>query len=890
MSVRFLAALLLTLPMFALPAHAAGHGERRRPEPTASSAAAIPDGIIRKIEFAGLRRIPPATLRAHITSREGHALDPAQLEDDVRALDGLGWFDSVTAEVYPMAVLLAEARAAVVGPEDNAGNSDAARLASPLPPGGIEELGLRLVFVLEERPFLAQVDFRGSHALSRERAGTLLAEKQIRLKLAAPTNRTELWRAARALEAALADLGHPRAQVRLRLEEVPTAAVRATFEIHDGPGIRVGRVAFAGNQAFSERKLRRQMKRVAPDAHFAELRDKNVYTRQRLADDLERLARFYRNHGYPEARLGQPTAEVGEDRVRRWLPWPRRRSTPRFHIFIPVEEGQLYRLGAIEVQNELADQKSGEPAAVLAVLRGLKTDEPYSQEKLERARDALARASVAPSVKHRILRGSKSRPPLPEVEASPRLNSDAGTVQVTFRLREAQPYLVRRLEFTGQRRFSDRYYRRRILLKEGEPFDPEKLELGLQQLARTGFIRPVKRQDISVRLDEAQRAADVAIHVEEIGRQKLSLVGGHAGLGSTAGLVYNVFDLLGAEELITAHLEGGPDSLIVLLGLAKEGFLGTRASLGFSLFQNVVRPNLPGSIGRRRTFTSRSSGLGLGWTYPVTLYDTLGANYQLSRTSSQYDLLLPSGISGLPGNQLRATTLSRSVGLSESRNTGRERLEASTSVSGGWLGGNENLLRGSVEYARLVADPIRTDPQRGPPQRAWAFRGYLAGVSSYRGDLPLYARAYPGEELVRGFRTGELGPYALVRTDHSGAAPTYRAQSPGADLVGTANAEFRLPLMPRTQAAAFFDAGSGWLLPGWLGPDRPTLLAGTNGALRSSTGIELRWQVPILEQTVRVNYAVNFRRLGRALLLPDGGHFRPPNRRSALGWALGSRF
>src|SRR5713226_5859370 len=124
MSVRFLAALLLTLPMFALPAQAAGRGERRRPEPTASSAAAIPDGIIRKIEFAGLRRIPPATLRAHITSREGHALDPAQVEDDVRALDRLGWFDSVTAEVYPMAVLLAVAQV------------DASRLASLLPAGG----------------------------------------------------------------------------------------------------------------------------------------------------------------------------------------------------------------------------------------------------------------------------------------------------------------------------------------------------------------------------------------------------------------------------------------------------------------------------------------------------------------------------------------------------------------------------------------------------------------------------------------------------------------------------------------------------------------------------------------------------------------------------------
>src|SRR5437879_10785169 len=94
----------------------------------------------------------------------------------------------------------------------------------------------------------------------------------------------------------------------------------------------------------------------------------------------------------------------------------------------------------------------------------------------------------------------------------------------------------------------------------------------------------------------------------------------------TAGVVYNVFDLLGGEELITAHIEGGPQSLQTLLGVAKEGLLGTRVSLGLSLFNNLVRPNLPGSPGHRRLFTSRSSGFGLSSTYPLAASDTLGVN------------------------------------------------------------------------------------------------------------------------------------------------------------------------------------------------------------------------------------------------------------------------
>jgi outer membrane protein assembly factor BamA len=175
-------------------------------------------------------------------------------------------------------------------------------------------------------------------------------------------------------------------------------------------------------------------------------------------------------------------------------------------------------------------------------------------------------------------------------------------------------------------------------------------------------------------------------------------------------------------------------------------------------------------------------------------------------------------------------------------------------------------------------------------RNVWAFRGYFAGVSSYRGELPLHARLFPGDQLARGFRTGELAPYALVRSERADGTTSFRAQSPGANLVSAVNTEYRVPVMPRTEAAAFFDAGSSWLLPGWLGPSRPALLQRTNGALRSSTGIEMRWQIPGLEQTLRIHYAINPLRFGRAILLPDATRFRPPDRRAALGWALGSLF
>lgn len=802
----------------------------------AQSDASAPSGIIERIEFRGLHRVSSAALRAQISSREGEPLDAARLERDVRALDRLGWFDSIAVETRPTAPLA-----------DDGEPTAASR-------------GLCLVFDLPERRFLARADFRGSRALSQERIAALLAARGIKLRTAAPANPSELRRAARAIEAELAELGHPRAAVSLHLEELPGWAVRARFEIDDGPHILVRRVAFTGNRAFSDRMLRRRMQRVAPGAWFAGLRRKNVYAPERLATDLERIQDFYRNHGYAEARVGAPRVE--------------RVGPSSYQIKIPVEEGQFYRLEALDVQGATPRAR----AALEPALRRLAPPAAYSQEKLERAREALARVEARQAGPERHGR--------PAVELRPEFDRAAGRVRVTLRVLPSEGYIVRRIEIVGHHRFPDRYYLRRIGLKEGEPFDPDKIEQGLERLARGGFVKPPTRRDVHVNFDATARTADIAIRFEEIGRQRISLTGGASGQASTIGIVYNVFNLFGGEELLTAHLEGGPESVNVLLGVAKDGLFGTRASLGMSVFRNVVRPRVQTAAGRQRLFTSSSAGGGLATDYPLTPRDTLGAKFELSETATQINLSAPAQpVPGFTVGETRAREAMHVVKLSWSHNDGAARFDVAQSVSGGWLGGDEKLLGSSLEYSRALADPF-TDARN-----SWALHGRIEGVSAYAGGLlPLQERLFAGPQLLRGFRTGELGPYAAVQAAGRDPKPAFQARPAGADLTAAFNGEYRVPLEPRLQAAGFFDTGSGWLLPNWLGRSRPAVLSGSNGVLRASTGIELRFQLPVVNQPLRFDYAANPLRLARALLLPDGSAFRPPDRRAAFVWALGSLF
>src|SRR3989442_3075374 len=116
-----------------------------------------PAPTIEVIAFAGLRRIAPAALEAQISTRAGQALDAQRLEADVRALARLGWFREIQVETQDVGL-----------PPDETAN------VAP---------GVRLIFHIEEEPFIAGVDYSGSRLLSREQIEKILSEKKIAPRL-----------------------------------------------------------------------------------------------------------------------------------------------------------------------------------------------------------------------------------------------------------------------------------------------------------------------------------------------------------------------------------------------------------------------------------------------------------------------------------------------------------------------------------------------------------------------------------------------------------------------------------------------------------------------------------------------------------------------------------
>ncbi|HET7151870.1 MAG TPA: POTRA domain-containing protein, partial [Candidatus Acidoferrum sp.] len=794
------------------------------------------------------RRIPSDAVAVQLSLHSGDRLDARKLRNDIRALGWLGWFESVRVEE-------------VARTPDIYERPD-------------ERKHVTLIFYFEEHPILSRVEYSGSRLLSSKQIEKLLSEKKLESRIGEPANPATLKEITIAIRSALNELGHPDASIQVSPHSEKNATLRVRFQIVDGPHLPVRWVRFEGDPGVSEKLLRAQMQNIAPWKPLASLRGKDAYTRAAFEADRRRILTFYADHGYPEARVGD--AQTSKFIERSWKHFPFIHSSTQNGLLlsIPVQAGPYYQFESVEpseaMQQALA--KHVKPFRLPVPEKG----SAFSQQAVDNLRRYY-------SARLRPLRSKSNLASYPSIEANPIFDPENHSVRLRVNLSDSPPYLVYRIGFQGLHKFSDRFVRRRILLREGHPLDERVLEAGLTKLARTGYFKPIHKENVHIQLDDARHTADIVIRLEEIGQQRASLVGGQSQFGSTLGFAYTVFDLLNHEELLSSKLEGGPESLQMLLGIAKEGVFGTRSSLAFAVFDNVLRPRLTHGV-RGPFITSHSMGVSVPWSYAFSQSDSLGINYTLSTTTTDEPLGTPPGLTGLPPLDLRTRVDSRAIGASWSHDTGSERVLFSDSVSGGALGGQENMVRASGEAARIFRDPFFSS------DNAWAFRTTLSAAGSYRGNAPLYSRFFSGDEFVRGLREGDLGPLALTQTTTDSGTTMYSTSPVGANLIPAANAEYRIPLRNGIKAAGFFDLGSGWLLPNWLGPSRPALLAATNGVLHGSTGFELTWMVPDVQVPIHAYYAINVLRFDRILPLPDKSLLRAHNRLGAFGWGLGSLF
>jgi outer membrane protein insertion porin family len=272
-----------------------------------ASVGAAEEAPIEVISIVGNSRVEQSAIRVRIKSPIGKPADAALIEQDVRSIYNMGFFEDVQASV---------------------GNVDGKQT---------------LTFHVIERPMIKEVKLQGNKKIKDD---DLLVAMKVR-----PHTLLDVEKVQRGLEEGkkLYDQkGYKDAAITFKTSEPVNGEVTLTFVIDEGKVIRIQHIIFEGNKQFSSRKLRSVMQ--TKEAWFLSgLTGWGNLDPEVLKTDTERLTAFYYDNGYVNVRVDEPQIERKEDGL---------------DVTIRIDEGDQYKVGPVK----LAGDFIGDPDYTVAHL------------------------------------------------------------------------------------------------------------------------------------------------------------------------------------------------------------------------------------------------------------------------------------------------------------------------------------------------------------------------------------------------------------------------------------------------------------------------------------------------------------------------------------------
>ena len=852
--------------------------------------------FVARIDFEGNRRIRRDTLQARIFTRQGDPYNEETLRRDFQALWNTQFFEDVKLEVQD----------------------------SPDKPNG-----KIVTFIVKERPAIRRIRYEGIHSISESDILDRFKEKKVGLTVESPFDPTRIKKAEVVLKELLGEHGRQFATVTPQYERIASSnAVILVFKIDEGPKVKVGKIQFTGNHAFSNRKLVRAMRHDRPYAiplYFTEINVMSkTYDHDKLIEDIEVGIRgLYQDNGYFKVLVKDPILEnVDTEGWKYGIPLAGRTSGKAVNITIPIEEGEKYIMGTLKIVSADPDKALSLKVDALKGVFPLHQGDVFSASKIRKAMEQYTKIYGE--------YGFIDFVPEPQTE----IDDQAKRIDITMKFEEGKQYYVRRIDFTGNTTTRDKVIRRELLIDEGQLFNKRAWEISILRLNQLDYFDKLDADKAAeIKRNTKEGTVDILLKLKEKGKQSIGLQGGVSGLaGGFIGLTYQTNNFLGLGETLTLSAQVGQYQRNIMFGFTQPYLFDRPISSGFTIFSSLYKfdqaqqaaavTGQAVSINPQyiQNYNQNSTGFTTFASYPLKRYafTRIGLTYGLTRTNistfNQASELLftqlqyrsiagPSALNGIIASTITSTISYNTLNSPINATSGKSYFY-SLAFTGGPIGGNVNTITNTGELKYF--HPINKK------RNAIGFRILGAWTTGYGGkEVPPYSRFYMGgENDIRGFDIRAISPVTYIPSvfnqtvtflnnrNLSGAGfPTlasfsvplvgYTITFPGGDLQGVGNIEYRIPIAGPVSMTLFIDAGTVGILNKSALKLDPTGVAninqqfplvnqteqlqiapGTNFKLRSSTGIEFNINLPIVQAPFRVYWAYNPLRVHETIIAP----------------------
>jgi outer membrane protein insertion porin family len=741
-----------------------------------------------KIDQVNIRYVGPASvseqfIRSHIQLKAGGTYLPAATENDIHSLYQTGQFHNIQI-VFEQAA----------------------------------DGGVNLTYIVQVKPRLTEIKIAGNKKIR-----TSKIRKKITVKTGQPLDEQRLFSDCQAITAYYEKEGFPGTTVRYVPDIDEAAGTGAvTFEITEGRKTKITHIDFIGAAAFTQWKLRHQIK-TRQHWMFSWLTSSDVYKEDQFEDDKDALADFYQSHGYLDFEIKN---------VRFEYPTPRTMAI-QFYVY----EGRQYKVGAITFTGAtLLPLKALQPgynpgpkpkngAALAAWYRDkklsqdfkMKTGTTFTPAGLETNSTALE--DFYGSLGYIDVRRGAGL----NVEQIP--NVEAGTMDLAFTVQEGQKTYVEKIDIRGNVKTKDKVIRRELAIAPGDVFDMVRVRLSQERLENLDYFESVDLRPETTEPPIAGRQ-DLIVNVQEKNTGKFTV---GAGYSSIEGLVANAtisqgnFDLLnppyftGAGEKFRLFIQLGSQDQEYDATFIQPWFLDRKLALGVDLYRDVWNFDSPNSV-----FNETRTGARVSLTRALWNDFSSGSIYY---NLEDVGIYLIQGWHGfIPGPHFFPSVIPPNIPndiLQQTQSHLFNRFGSTLSYD------TRNNPVGLSNWGQLT----EFDPEisigdetfyKLELKTEWFFPGLFSGhviqvnarIGSERsisgGNVPFYDRYFLGGEYdLRGFKYRNVGP----RAPNPYVPGTVYDEPVGGDSFYFGSVEYSLPIIEKEggfglRFALFYDLGS----------------------------------------------------------------------------------
>lgn len=787
------------------------------------------------VQYSGPATVSKDVILAQMKTAVGQPYSDSTVEDDIRNLYKTGTIQNVRIFAQP------------------------------------ESDGVKVIVAVQTRQVLRELVIDGAHRVSAKKL-----RKEIGVKLNAPVNEDDLQKARQKIIDRYQSKGFTDIEVTFRVEPIDEGrgTARVIYTIGEGVKGAVNRIHFEGNEHFSEKILRKQMK-TRGKTMISFIDKSGRLDEVQLQQDLDSIKEFYQNHGYVDVEVSEAKRE--------------RKNGPLM-ITVGIKEGTLYHVNKIS----FAGYKQTTEEKIRKVIK-MKEGTVYSPKELHDDAKALADNYGSGGYVDLIV--------LPQgTPAGP------GLIDVHYKIEEGNRSFVERINIIGNTRTKDKVIRREILIAPGDVFNTVRVETTKKRLDNLGYFTKVEAYPEETGVEGRK---DLVVQVEEKRTGSLNFGAGYSTIDSLIGFVeltQGNFDitnwpgLTGAGQKFRAKAQVGSSRQDYVVAVTEPYFLDQKLSLGGQLFYSEA--SYLSSVYEQRNygFSLEARKPIIAWMYVVLGY-TL-QNYEIFNVANHVSPAILAE-EGTTTKSMVTTSLVWDRRDNPFLTRKGERISLTGYVSGGPLQGDEQIYGFDIQatkYFRFPGDLILLFDVEAATVDVWDkpemtnIPGFFGEVFDINGNpvltgvapnqfqvtepvpvsvptVPIFDRLYlGGSNNLRGFRFRDISP------------KDFNGQPIGGQSMARGTVELTFPIIEKARGAIFYDAGlvnpdawdfsdqtievprglnaqASYLYAKRLGlPFNPLTPKSTNDSFGSDFGIGVRLDLPI--GPLRLDYGYPLDRAG----------------------------